>query len=67
MKLYSTREAAGYLGCGVQNVKYHYYSGNLEGQVVGKTMVFTQGQLDAFVAKNRRPGRPRKMGKEVSK
>lgn len=59
-ELYSTEEAAKYLGKSVSAIKYHIHvKGNLRGQLVGKTLVFTQAQLDEFAANLRPQGRPR--------
>lgn len=60
MKLYSTREAAEYLGLSVSALKYHVHrAGNLRPRRVGNSLVFTQEQLDEF-KRNRRPvGRPK--------
>lgn len=61
MKLYSTREAAAYLGIGVSALKYHVYvAGNLTPRKVGHSLVFTQEQLDEFKASRKPQGRPRK-------
>ena len=49
MKLYSTREAAAYVGLSLQGFKYHIHvAKTIEGQLVGHSLVFTQEQLDEF-------------------
>lgn len=61
MKLYSTAEAAEYLGLSLAAMKYHtHIAENLRPQKVGHSLVFTQAQLDEFLATRRKPGRPRK-------
>lgn len=59
-KLFSTQEAAQYLGITASGLKYHVYnSGQLKGQMVGNSLVFTQEELDLF-KQNRQPaGRPK--------
>ena len=60
MKLYSTQEAAEYLGLSLSALKYHIHTaGNLTPQKVGNSLVFTQEQLDQFQATRRGPGRPK--------
>lgn len=60
MKLYSTKDAAEYLDLSLPAVKYHIREGNLKGQKVAKTLVFTQEELNTFKTTKRPPGRPRK-------
>lgn len=65
MKLFSLKEAAAYLGLKPETVKYHVYqSGYLKGQLVGKTLVFTQEELDHFKATVPTPGRKKRDGEE---
>lgn len=59
-ELYGTKDAAEYLGMSLPNVKYHVRVGNLCPVKIGKTLVFTRAQLDAFQKNRRPPGRPRK-------
>lgn len=57
MTLFSVREAAEYLGLKPETIKYHLYtSGYLKGQKVGNSIVFTQGELDAFSENKPKPG-----------
>jgi excisionase family DNA binding protein len=65
-RLYSTAEAADYLGLKVETVKYHLYqSGRLQADVVlGRTLGFYQSTLDAFKESVPRPGRPPKAKEE---
>ena len=60
-RLFSTADAASYLGLSIATVKYHVYqSGALRPDAkIGKTLVFTRSTLDEFAAQKRRPGRPR--------
>ena len=61
MKLYSTAEAAAYLGLSVPAVKHHVYAaGTLKPEKVGHSLVFTKAMLDEFNEGRRGPGRPRK-------
>ena len=61
MTLYSTADAAEYLEMTVAAVKYHIHiAHNLAPQKVGRTLVFTQEQLDLFKSTKRGPGRPTK-------
>jgi len=60
MKLYSTAEAASYLGRAEATVRHHVYNtGRLEPRKVHRKLVFTQEQLDRFVAEG-----PRKSGRK---
>ena len=54
--LYSTAEAAKYLGVHIQTLKYHVYRGNVRPVKVGKTLVFPQDVLDQFLTQHW-PGR----------
>jgi len=60
VRLYSTKEAAAYLDMTIQGVWYHIQHGHLAPEKVGKTLVFTQAQLDEFQALRRPAGRPAK-------
>lgn len=61
MKLYSTTQAATYLGLTVSTLKYHIHEAeNIKPRKVGNSLVFTQQQLDEFQANRRPQGRPRK-------
>lgn len=61
-QIFSTHEAADYLGIAVITMKkYIHDSHEIEGTMVGNSLVFSRQQLDEFYAKPRRPvGRPRK-------
>ena len=65
-RLFSTAEAAEYLGLKVETVKYHLYqSGHLKADIVlGRTLGFYQSTLDQFKATVPPPGRPRKKSSE---
>lgn len=56
----TTPEAADYLGLKLDAFKYHVHrAGNITpAKVVGRVALFTRGQLDAFAASKRGPGRP---------
>jgi hypothetical protein len=59
--LFSTEEAAAYLGISVAALKYHVHIGkNLTPEKVGNSLVFTRPQLDHFLANKRPQGRPKK-------
>lgn len=59
--IYSTQDAADYLGLGVPALKYHIYtSKNIRGQLVGHTLMFVREELDRFLSVRRGPGRLRK-------
>ncbi len=52
-------DAALYCRMTVANIKYHYHiAGDLKGRRVGHTLLFTQADLDSFLANKRAPGRP---------
>lgn len=57
--LLSTSEAADYLGMTVRGVWYHIRRGHLSPTKVGKTLVFTRGQLEQFQLTRRPAGRPK--------
>lgn len=60
--LFGVEEAAWYLGVAPVTIKHHVYKSNLlKGELIGKTLVFTRDELDAFEAERPRPG-PRKTG-----
>ena len=59
MKIYSTKEAAKYLGITVSGIWSHIQAGHIIPQKVGKTLVFTQDQLDQFQATRKPAGRPK--------
>lgn len=65
-RLYSTAEAAEYLGLKVETIKYPLYqSGHLQADVVlGRTLGFYQSTLDAFKERVPRPGRRPKAKEE---
>lgn len=60
MNLYSTQEAAAYLGLSVATIKYHlYHTHALEPDArIGASLCFTQDTLDRFAESRRPPGRP---------
>lgn len=58
-KLYTTAEAAKYLGLSVSALKNHIYEvGDLHGHKVGNVLLFTQAELDRFRREKRPRGRP---------
>ena len=63
---YSLREVAEALGFHPQNVKYHIYTSGYfkgKGKLVGRTLSFTQAELDEMKEIKKRippPGKPRK-------
>ena len=59
-EIYSTKEAAEYLGLSVQGIKHHIYtSGDLVPDAkIGRNLVFTKATLDNFESQKRTPGRP---------
>jgi|GEM_PF-4670647 len=60
MDIFSTEEAAKYLGISLSTMKYHIHvAGNLKGQLVGNSRVFAREELDTFKETKRGPGRPR--------
>ena len=68
MKLFSTTEAAAYVGDDVGVIKYHYHiSKKLAGQKIGGGLVFDQADLDAFQASRQPSGRPPKQIARVQK
>jgi excisionase family DNA binding protein len=60
-QLFSTEEAAEYLGISVAALKYHVHvAGNIDPMKIGRSLVFTKEQLDTFQEEKRAPGRPPK-------
>lgn len=56
-KLYTVADAAEYLGMSKQGVKWHIYQTKLlKGQLLGKTLVFTEEELEKFRDLDRKPG-----------
>jgi len=69
MKLYSTAEAAKYLGISKSGLKYHLYPEKDLCPIrvgEGRVLVFTQDMLDRFQANRRKPGRPKKVDEAIS-
>jgi len=62
MKLYSTTEAAEYVGLSLSAFKYHIHiAENIKPfQKIGHSLAFTQSQLDEFQINRRPQGRPKK-------
>lgn len=61
-QIFSTREAAEYLGISFNTMKYHiHYAKTVEGQKVGNSLMFTRDQLDEFKVNKRPQGRPKKV------
>lgn len=60
LALYSTAQAADYLGLTVSSMKYHLYTaGDLAADIkVGQALLFTRETLDRFAEVKRPPGRP---------
>ena len=61
LSLFSTAQAAEYLGLSVSSMKYHLYSaGDLTADIkVGQALLFTRETLDRFSENKRPPGRPK--------
>jgi hypothetical protein len=60
-EIFSVADAAEYLGLSPRGIKYHLYeTGQLTGEVKGKTLVFTREELDRFNEARQEVGRPRK-------
>ena len=59
LELFSTKEAADYLGVAVTTLKKHLYVTKLLAppKKVGQALVFTRAQLDEFQARRRPVGR----------
>jgi len=57
--IYGTKQAATYLGITVSGLRYHIDAGNIVPEKIGKTLVFTQEQLDQFIKTRRPAGRPK--------
>lgn len=63
-QLFSTKEAAKYLGLHRQTIWYHITNKHIFPAKVGNSRVFTRAQLDEFNATRRKPGRPRAVQEE---
>lgn len=64
-QIFSTRDAAQYLGITFNTMKYHiHYAKTIKGERMGNSLIFTREQLDKFKANKRSPGRPRKEGNQ---
>ena len=60
-KLFSTRQAAEYLGLSLSAIKYHIHEAKtITGELIGNSLIFTQEELDRFKENKRPQGRPRK-------
>lgn len=61
-QIFSTREAAEYLGLSLHTMRYHiHYVKTIKGQKMGNSLMFTREQLDDFKANKRSAGRPKKV------
>lgn len=61
-QVFSTREAAEYLGVTFNTMKYYiHYAKTITGKKMGNSLMFTKDQLDEFRANKRPPGRPKKV------
>lgn len=60
LDIYSTQEAADFLGLSLSAVKKHVHQGHLVPRLIGRTYIFTRAQLEEFQRNRRPPGRPRK-------
>lgn len=58
--IFSSTEAAEYLGISLPALKYHIRLKHVKPEMVGNSLVFTRKQLDKFKSTKRPPGRPRK-------
>jgi predicted ArsR family transcriptional regulator len=58
--LFSTKEAADYLGLSEAALKYHIYHGNIDYEHKGNSLIFTRQQLEQFKRERRKQGRPQK-------
>ena len=57
--VYDMKGAARYCGLSLGAIRQHYFkTGDLHGIKKGHAIIFTQQQLDAFLAVKRKPGRP---------
>lgn len=60
-KLYTTKQAAEYIGRSIVTIKRAVENGHLKGEKLNDRMrVFTKAELDAYKAIPRKVGRPRK-------
>lgn len=60
MKLYSTQEAAKFLGLTPSALKYHIYvAQDIHPEKVGNSLIFTQEELYRFQTVRRPVGRPK--------
>jgi len=57
-ELFSTAQAAEYLGLTVEAIKYHLRRGHLKPQKVGNSHVYTKLELSRFQRTRRPRGRP---------
>lgn len=56
--MYSTKEAAQYLGITVAGIWYHIQRGNIKQTKIGNSLAFSKEQLDCFIKSRRPAGRP---------
>lgn len=62
-RIFGIQEAAEYIGISVAALKYHVHvSKTIKPRKIGHSLIFTQTQLDKFIANRRKVGRPRKDG-----
>jgi len=61
IRIYDITGAAGYTDLSESSVKYHMYQAkDLHYHQLGRSVLFTQEQLDHFLSIKRSPGRPSK-------
>lgn len=64
-QLFSTKDAAVYLGLSRQGLWYHITNKHIFPWKIGNSLVFTQAQLEKFDATRRGPGRPKIVKEEI--
>jgi excisionase family DNA binding protein len=60
MGVVSVKQAAEFLGLHEQTVREYLRAGRIKAQRIGRVYVIEERDLRAFLAKPRKPGRPRK-------
>ena len=62
LNVFTTKEAAAYLGMTVRGVEYHVFEARdlRPDRIVGTVAIYSKETLDDFQKRRRKPGRPRR-------
>ena len=65
-KLYSTATAAEYMGMGQSTLRYFVQTRQIEPQMVGHSLIYTERQLIDFIVERERKSKGRQLRRELA-